>query len=182
MTIFRTFMSVVIGLGFTLATLSADENGVAQQNLNGGYYLLHKLYENESQLPLLLDLKTAPPAIKTFADQVSRAAKEGLATLDRLRASDPHMNWDHDPLPKIEQDVREAIKGEKQHQLLFGTNGPDFVRALLISQAEATKYAANLDKVLAEQDENPDHQRDLQRMAAQWHQLDEEVFRLLARP
>ncbi len=158
---------------------SAQEAAGYRENLNGGYFLLHNLYDNEAQLPILLDLKTAPPEIQQFAVKISKTAKEGLADLERMRDADPKMNWDKNPLPRIEQQVRDSIEGEKQHQLLFGTKGPDFVRAFLVSQSEATKYAANIDKVLAGQDENPAHQRDLSHMSAEWHALYDEVFRLL---
>ena len=144
---------MVLGWALTASTSRAQDNAAYQDNLNGGYYLLHKLYADESQVPILLDLKTAPKEIQDFADK--------------------------NPLPKIEQEVRASITDEKQHQLLFGTKGPDFVRAFLVSQAEATKYAANIDKVLAGQDKNPEHERDLRRMSAQWSALGDEVFRLM---
>lgn len=172
--------SVLAGLLTIGAAQSrAEDTTNYRDDLNGGYYLLHTLYDDESQLPLLLDLKTAPPELQQFADKISRTAKDGMATLDRMRKVDPKMNWEKDPLPTIEQDVRESITGEKQHQLLFGTKGPEFARALLVSQAEATKYAANIDKVLAGREKNPDHVRDLKRMAAQWSALFDESFRLL---
>ena len=165
--------------GLTIGASRAEDNETHRETLNGGYYLLHQLYDDESQVPILLDLKTAPPEIQQFADKISRAAKDGMATMDRMHEADPKMDWDKNPLPKIEQDVRDSIKGEKQHQLLFGTKGPDFVRAFLLSQSEATKYAANIDKVLADQDKMPEHQRDFRHMSAQWHALNDEVFRLL---
>jgi hypothetical protein len=165
--------------GFTAIAGLAQQDDHYRENLDGGCYQLHKLYDDESQLPILLDLKTAPPDIQQFADKISRAAKDGMATMDRMRQADPTMDWEKNPLPKIEQEVRASIQGEKQHQLLFGSKGPDFVRALLVSQSEAAKYAANLDKVLADEDTNPDEQRDFRRMSAQWHALYDEVFRLL---
>ena len=135
---FAGLLLCVLSYVLTGQASRADEAAGYHKNLNGGYFLLHKLYRDDSQVPLLLDLKTAPPEIKNFADKISRTAKEGLATLDRMRAADAKMDWDKNPLPKIEQDVRDSIQGEKQHQLLFGTKGPDFVRALLVSQSEAT--------------------------------------------
>ena len=177
-TFFRICALVFI-LPFAGAASQADDNAGERDNLNGGYYLLHKLYSDESQLPILLDLKTAPPDLQQFADKISRTAKNGMATLDRMRDSDPKMSWDKNPLPQIEQDVRASITDEKQHQLLFGTKGPDFARALLVSQTEASKYAANINKVLAAQDPNPEHRRDLERMSKQWHSLYDEAFGLL---
>jgi hypothetical protein len=79
----------------------------------------------------------------------------------------------------LEQDVRDSIKGEKQHQLLFATTGPDFVRALLISQSEATKYGANIAKVLSGEEPDPDRAATFRRLSAKWAQLYEEDFRML---
>ena len=72
-----------------------------------------------------------------------------------------------------------SITEEKEHQLLFGTKGPDFVRAFLLSQAEASKYAANIAKILAQEDKNPWHRREFSRMSDQWHALNEKDFHLL---
>jgi hypothetical protein len=150
-----------------------------QDYLNGGYYLLHNLCDDEAQLPILLDLKTAPPELAQFADKISRTAKESMALLEHMRASDSQMEWDRNPLPAFEQDVRASIKDEKQHQLLFGSKDKEFARALLVSQAEASKYAANIAKVLAQRDKDPDHVRDFQRLSAKWHAIYDEAFRLL---
>ena len=160
---------------------SAKDNDAseARDNLNGGYYLLHKLCSDEAQLPLLLVVKDTPKQIHDFADKVSRTAKESMAVLDQMQEKDPQINWDHNPLPKFERDVRESITAEKQHQLLFGATGSDFARALILSQTEASKYGANITKVLAEQEENPERAKSLRRLSEKWHALYDESFRFL---
>lgn len=179
----KSFNALVLPSLFYLFSAAASEaparENEEQANLNGGYYLLHKLCDDESQLPILLDLKTAPKELETFADHISRTAKEDMAVLERMRDADSRMSWDKNPLPKIEQDIRASITDEKQHQLLFGSKGPDFSRALLVSQAEASKYAANIAKVLSEQDKNPEHIRDLKRISAHWQAIYDEAFRLM---
>ena len=159
--------------------LQAGDQPSYRENLNGGFFLLHDLLDNEADVPLLLDLKTAPQEIQDFAKKISLTAKDGEAAMDKMRDADPRINWDKNPLPKIEQDVRASITEEKQHQLLFGTQGPDFVRAFLLSQAEASKYAANIAKVLAQQDKNAWHSREFSRISARWHALNEQDFQLL---
>jgi len=150
-----------------------------RDNLNAGYFLLHDLLDNEHEVPLLLDIKTAPQEIQDFAKKVSLTAEDGKVTLDKIRDSDPKISWDKNPLPQFEQDVRAAIKGDKQHQLLFGTKDANFVRAFLVSQAEASMYAANIAKIMSEQDKNPWHQREFSHISERWHALHEEDFRLL---
>jgi hypothetical protein len=165
---------VLIGPG-----VRGDDSASPRDNLNGGFFLLHDLLDNEHDVPLLLDLKTAPQEIQDYAKKVSLTAKDGQDALDKMRDSDPKISWDKNPLPKFEQNVRASIKGEKQHQLLFGTKDRDFVRAFLVSQAEASMYASNIAKVMAQEDKNPRHDRELSRISDRWHALCEEDFRLM---
>ena len=106
-----------------------------------------------------------------------KTAKASEAVLNRMRSADPKLNWDKNPLPRIEVETRSVISGAKEHQLLFGTKGRDFVQALLVSQVEATKYAESLSKVLADQD--PVHAGDLNHLRDEWRARHDETFRLL---
>jgi hypothetical protein len=170
---------VLLGLVTVSSPANANDASTERDNLNGGYYLLHKLCDDEAQLPLLMDIKTTPKEIDAFAIRISQTAKESLATLDRLKSHDKNLDFDQNPLPKIEQDVRDSIKGEKQHQLLFGTTGPDFARAVLVSQIEASSYAENLSKVLAAQEKDSDRSKSLGRMADKWRLIHDQAFALL---
>ncbi len=178
----KTFSLLACAAGLcalTLSPIQADSSPSPRENSNAGFYLLHDLLGDEANVPLLLDLKTAPQEIQDLAKKISLTAKDGAAALDKMRDADPKIDWDKNPLPKMEQDVRASIKDEKQHQLLFGTKGPDFVRAFLVSQAEASKYAANIAKVMSQQDKNSWHQREFTRISDRWHALYEEDFRLM---
>ena len=163
----------------TLNLVRADETSERQQKLNGGYYLLHQLGEDEDQVPLLLDIKHAPPELTPFADRISKTAKETMGSLERFQQADPAIRFDKNPLPKIEQDVRDSIKDDKQHQLLFGTTNSEFVRAFLISQIEACTYAVNLSKVLADQETDPGRTKILRHLSTQWLGMRDNAFRLL---
>jgi hypothetical protein len=147
--------------------------------LNGGYYLLHHLCEDEAKLPLLLDVKDVPPEIESYADHISKMAKETIADLERMQESDTRLKFDKNPLPRIELDVRESIQADKQHQLLFGTTGAQFVRALLVSQAEASSYALNLAKILSQQEKDPDRVKALQHISIRWRAIYQETMRRL---
>jgi hypothetical protein len=172
------FLSLALLMGAHLPAKASDASD-KQAKLNGGYYLLHHLLEDEDQLPILLDIKHAPPEISDYAVQISKAAKDSMAKLEHLQDSDHAIRFDRNPLPPIEQDVRDSIKGAKQHQLLFGTTDSEFVRALLVSQIEASSYATHLSKVLAEQETSPARVKSLQQISAKWDKLHEDAFRLL---
>jgi len=175
----RPSIFAVLAISLAWTALRAEDVSSYRENLNAGFFLLHDLLDDEHNVPLLIDLKTSPPEIQEFAKKISLTAKDGEAAMDKMRESDPKISWDKNPLPKMEQDIRASIKGEKQHQLLFGTKGSDFARAFLVSQSEASKYAANIAKILAQQDKNAWHQREFSRISDRWHAIYEEDFRLL---
>ena len=168
-----------LSVSCVLTPTRGSETSEHRDYLNGGYYLLHHLCADEAKLPLLLDVKDAPPEIEKYAVHISKTAKESITALERLQENDPHLNFDKNPLPRIERDVRESIQADKQHQLLFGTTGAEFVRALLVSQVEASSYALNLAKVLSQQEKNPDRVKTLQHISVQWRAIHEEAMRLL---
>jgi hypothetical protein len=162
------------------AFVRGDDITARQEKLNGGYYLLHQLCDDEAQLPLLLDVKHAPEAIEGFAIRISNTAKDSNSLIEQMQESDPALKFDRNPLPSIERDVRESIQDEKQHQLLFGTSDDAFVRALLVSQIEASNYALNVAKVLSEQESDPKRIKCLERISAKWSALHSEAFQLLS--
>lgn len=169
----------MVGLLGLVSPVKASEASGHQKYLNGGYYLLYHLCDDEKSLPLLLDIKTAPAEIETYAKHVSITAKESITALEHMQENDSRLNFDVNPLPEIERDVRDSVKDDKQHQLVFGTSGPEFVRALLVSQIEASNYALNLAKVLSGQEKNPARVKALQRISAHWRVINQEAYRLL---
>jgi hypothetical protein len=174
-----TVSLILTGPIAALAPARGSEASAHQDKLNGGYYLLDHVAEDETQLPLIFVVKTAPPELKNYADQISRTAKETVAAIKKMQDGDASLQFDRNPLPAIERDTRDSIKADKQHQLLFGATGSEFVRALLVSQIEASTYASNLAKVLAGQEDDPGRIKTLQHLSAQWLVRRNEAFRLL---
>jgi len=175
------FLSLLIGTGtaMTISPMRGDEASDRQGKLDGGYFLLHQVSEDETQVPLLLAVKHAPSEATAYADRISKTAKETVSALDRMQEHDPVIQFDRNPLPRIERDARASIKDDKQHQLLFGTTDSEFVRALLVSQIEACTYALHLSKVLAEQETDPGRAKTLRHISAKWLGLRNEAFRIL---
>ncbi len=175
-------LSLLVSAGGVLSVTTsarANENSDRQEKLNGGYYLFHHLAESESKLPLLVAIKHTPPEIADYVGRISKIAQESTDDLDRMQKGDGAIRFDKNPLPPIEQDVRQSLQDDKQHQLLFGTTDSDFVRALLVSQIEASGYALHLTKVLAEQEKNADRSKTLQHLSAKWLVLRNEAYRFL---
>jgi hypothetical protein len=161
----------------TSSAWAEDRAPVAKENQ--GYYLLHKLSDDESQLDLILIAKDTTPEVASYLKRVSKTAVETLEALDQLKAHDKALDWDKNPLPEFERDVRGAIHDEKQHQLLFGTKGAEFARAILVSQIEATTYALNIAKVLADQETNAHRVKILRHLSEQWQTRQHEAYQLL---
>ena len=176
----RVAFLAVVSFAFLSSTIaSAAENSKRQEKLNGGYYLLHKLADDESQLPILLDFKHSPPEIQTFADQISKLGKETEGAIEQMQEHDSAINYDKNPLPAIEQETRDSISGDKQHQLLFGSHDAEFVRVFLVAQIEASTYGYNLSKVLADSETGQGRIQKLRQLSDKWLKMREESHRIL---
>ena len=171
---------IIYVLGLPGIAARGEDDSDRQRDLNGGYFLLHELCGQEADLPLLLDIKHAPPDIKDLATRISQAAKETNARIEEMQARDAKLRYDQNPLPPIERDVRKSIQDEKQHQLLFGTSNAAFVRALLVAQLEATSYAGNIAKVLSSEEGDSRRGRSLDKISTKWSALHDECFHRLA--
>jgi hypothetical protein len=157
----------------------ASDQSDRQDKLNGGYYLLHHLCDEESQLPMLAVIKTTPTEIVSYVNRIAKTANESITALDGMQDHDNAIRFDRNPLPRIERDIRESISDAKQHQLLFGTSNAAFVRALLVSQIEASNYALNIAKVLADQENDPTRVKALQNIKTKWQSIEDEAYRHL---
>jgi len=166
-----------------LAALSGPARGDtapgSTQDLRAGFFLLHKVCDQESQVDLLNIVKTTPPEVGDYVKRVSGLAKESLATLDRFADHDSSLQKTTDPLPPFEQATRKNIEAQKEHSLLFGSKGGTYARRLLFSQVQAANYIVNLSQTWAERDPNADREATMRKMCARWTKIREEGFRLL---
>jgi hypothetical protein len=172
-------LSVVLSSTLLAPRGFASTDTAQGEKLNGGYYLLHQLADDESGLPILLDLKHAPRDIQDFTIKISKLGKETESDIEEFHDRDKAIRYDKNPLPEIEKETRSEISGAKAHRLLFGTHDKEFVQTLLVSQVEATGYAIGLSKVLAGDESDPARARTMQGLAEKWTKLRDEAYRLL---
>jgi len=151
----------------------------SRQDLRAGFFLLHQVCDQESQVDMLNIIKTTPPEVGDYVKRVSGLAKETLATLDRFADHDSSLQDTTDPLPPFEQATRKNIEAEKEHSLLFGTKGKTYARRLLFSQIQAATYIVNLSQTWSERDPDADRDVTMRRMSERWAKIREEGFRLL---
>ncbi len=157
----------------------ADSAPGSTQDLRAGFYLLHQVCDQESQVDMLNIIKTTPPDVADYVKRVSGLAKESVATLDRFADHDSSLQDTTDPLPPFEQATRKNIQDEKEHQLLFGTKGATYARRLLFSQIQAANYIVNLSQTWSERDPDADRDAAMRKMSERWAKIRDEGFRML---
>jgi hypothetical protein len=160
------------------ALFGADDGTAA--DLKAGFFLLHDVCHEESQVDMITIVKTTPSDVTDYVKRVAATAKGDLATIGRMEDRDEALRTDDSPLPPFEQKVRSAIRADKEHSLLFGTEGAAFARALLLTQIEAGNYIMHIAKVLADEDSSAYRTRKLLKISAQWEKLRDEGVRLSA--
>jgi hypothetical protein len=163
---------------FGLAALRATEPEAGPSTLNDGYSLLYDFCRQESQVSLLIMVKTTPPALADFARQISTTARDDMAILKAMGARAPSLRLDKVSLPGFELDVRQSMAEDRKQQLLWGSSGAAFAQALTMTQSETTNYGLHVAKVLSEKEPDPDRARALHRMYVQWLALHAEAYRL----
>lgn len=156
----------------------AAEAQASQSSLNDGYSLFYDFCKQESQLSLLLWVKTTPPGIADYAKQISFTAKDDMAILEKMGIGDSSLRLDKVSLPSFEIDVRQSMADDRKQQLIWGSSGAAFARALTMTQSETTNYGLHVAKVLAEMEPDPDRARAMHHIYEKWLALHVEAYRL----
>jgi hypothetical protein len=172
------YIAGVIFLMIGPCSLRAAENKAGQSSLNDGYSLFYDFCKQESQLSLLLWVKTTPPDISNYAKQISSTAKDDMAILKQMGVGDSLLQLDKVSLPSFEIDVRQSMADDRKQQLLWGSSGPAFAQALTMTQSETTNYGLHVAKVLAETEPDPDRARAMHHIYEKWLALHTEAYRL----
>ena len=172
-------LSALVALAMLAGPARGDTAPGSTQDLRAGFFLLHQVCDQESQVDMLNIIKTTPPEVADYVKRVSGLAKESVATLDRFADHDSSLQDAANPLPPFEQATRQNIQDEKQHQLLFGTKGNTYARRLLFSQIQAANYIVNLSKTWAERDPNADRDAAMRKISERWAKIRDEGFRML---
>jgi hypothetical protein len=161
---------------FAVLPLRAD---LSQREMNNGYALLHSLCDEETQVDMIMMVKTTPPDVARLAKEISKSAKEDMATLDDMADHDPAIHFGQNGLPKIETQTRGSIKDQKQDLLVFKTKGSDFAKTLVLTQIEASTYGENMAKVMADDETDPHRAEALRHIASRWATIKNKAYALL---
>jgi hypothetical protein len=169
-------MMILLGIGG--GVMRAAESDATQSSLNDGYSLFYDFCNQESQLSLLLWIKTATPGISDYARRISSTANDDMAILKKFGVSDPELLLDKVSLPSFEVDVRKSMADDRKQQLIWGSSGAAFSQALSMTQSEVTNYGMHVAKVLAESEPNPDRAHAMRQIYEKWLALHLEAYQL----
>jgi len=168
--------AIVLGMGG--GSLNAAKSNESQSSLNDGYSLFYDFCNQESQLSLLLWVKTAPPDIADFARRISSTAKDDMASLKKFTVTDSALRLDKVSLPGFELAVRKSMADDRKQQLMWGSSGAAFAQAVCMTQSEVTNYGLHVAKILAETEPDPDRARTMRHIFDSWSALHLEAYKL----
>jgi hypothetical protein len=172
------FLIIIILLGFCSGGLRAAESNATQSSLNDGYSLFYDFCNQESQLSLLLWIKTATPGISDYANRISSTAKDDMVILKKFGVSDSALRLDKISLPAFEVNVRKSMADDRKQQLIWRSSGAAFSQAVSMTQSETINYGMHVAKVLAESEPNPDRARAMRQIYEKWRALHLEAYQL----
>jgi hypothetical protein len=150
----------------------------SQASLNDGYSLFYNFCEQESQVSLLLWIKTTPPNIADYEKRITATAKDDMAILKKFAANDSALRLDKVSLPPFEISVRKSMADDRKQRLIWGSSGAAFAQAVRMTQSEVTNYGLHVAKVLAETDPDPKRAQAMHAIFQKWLALHTEAYKL----
>jgi hypothetical protein len=169
---------VLLLAGCSSSEKSKSSSRVEPQ-IQDGFFLLQDTCRKEKEIHLLPFLKTTPADIADYLNKISEAANTTMVTLDHLKKGDDSLDQEKNPLPLVEQQVRESFTTAAKAKVLSGTKGPAYVRALLVDQLQESIYIGALAKVMSEDDTDSDRAASLRKIADKWQEIRDTGYRLL---
>lgn len=143
-----------------------------------GYALLYDLLKQESGVADIFNVKSASDPVKNVVTDIAEASKQAVTKLENIARQDGFLNFDDTGLPKVEEQTRKKIAFATAGSLLL-SRGETFEKQLLLTQAEATKYAHYLAVTLAEAEDKSAVRKQIQAIAEQFKKLNERVIAML---
>lgn len=123
--------------------------------LSEGYSLLHQLLDKNKQVSGIFLLKDLDAEFETLIRDIAETCERHASQLADFAARDDRVLLTTANLPEVEADARAFIESNST-AVLMKASGDDLRLRLALEQLEATRYAAALAAVLAENDVNPD--------------------------
>ena len=145
---------------------------------NNSVALLDELLNEEKDVSLILIIKVTSPELKQLVKNISQTASKGAKLLASEKKKDPGLELKGNGLPPGEKAARAGLSKTKEHELL-SAKGAEFELQLLLTQAEALGYGAQLALDAAVNDPQPVRARQLASLSSQLKLLHEQVIAML---
>jgi hypothetical protein len=144
-----------------------------------GYSLLYKLASDESDVAKIFILKHADEPVAAVVKEIATFMQMNKKQLEAFRKSDARLAYDISALPAIELKSRDLQAKDERNGLLF-SSGEKFELRLIFTQAEATNYARQLARALAEREDDPTRKQFLTDLAKRSGELHDRLMNLLS--
>lgn len=129
-------------------------SGTRPTEQNNGYSLLYDLVSKESGVDKLLYVKNERKAIGDLIREIAKTSKQLKEQLEKYAREDSSLQLNELGLPAVELETRAAIDSAMAKKLLLSWNDA-FEVQLLVSQAEAVRYATYLCRRIAKIETSP---------------------------
>ena len=166
-------------LGAATPAVYASQGSGPEVEVRDGFFLVLDTCTREQKLHFLPIVKTTPPEVSDYLKQISVAADETIKTIHHLQETDGSLRTEKSPLPVIEQKARKLFIGAAQQNVIFGTKGPDYVRALLVDQIQESVYIGSVARVTSDADTDTDRAKTVSKIANRWLKLRDRGYHLL---
>jgi hypothetical protein len=183
----KKYRNLLLCVYFALAGCAASAShppsssaaaGISQEN-EEGYSILYKLMSDEARVGGIFFIKKADESISVPIKQLSLACQAAKKRLEDFRAADNRLHLDMPDLPYIEQRSRDLEASDDRKLLLF-SKGKTFELNLLFTQAQATGYASELCRALAENETDAQRKAFLLDLQEQFSAYHERLMKLLS--
>lgn len=152
------------------------EPGERDRALSEGYALLHGLLDQNRRVDQAprIPFRSVSDETADLLERIARACADGAQRVRRAAEGSARIGLDEDGLPAVERATRDAIAATNRRELLGGDRAM-FELNLLLSQAEATRYASHLARALAARENDSRRRAMLEQLAETFEALRVEV-------
>ena len=171
-------LCIVLLAGCAATVKVSPQGGGAVRERNEGYSLLYKLMSDESDVSKIFFLKHADDPVASVVKEIAYFCQSSKSQMDEFAKRDASLEYDLTDLPRIEQRARD-LEAKDETRSLLTSSGKEFELRLIFTQLEATNYALQLSRSLAEQEDDPSRKNFLTNMTQRSAAFHEKLMSLL---
>jgi hypothetical protein len=145
---------------------------------NQGYSLLHKLLSDEKELSKLLVIKKENSDAGALIKEISQVAADAVKQLEAFSKADSHLHLNMPGLPQVEAQARDLISKTEAKELIT-KSGEKFEMRVLITQADALRYASALAAAISAHEGDQNRKKFLAATSEKFQELHQKLIDLM---